>query len=159
MLLAIRSALRLPGSAAVHGNGVVPAGRAPRSGLRRVSVATVSGCVLLLACLLPGVLALAPSPAQAQSEGELRIVPLEADVPSTGRLEIFHTPAGGTGRWGPVCDDAFRLDEARVACKQMGYRGAEDYILRYSMTHAHTEAAYLVADFGKQTATASVRIP
>ena len=106
----------------------------------------MSGVFVLPAFLLLAAFVLASSPAAAQSEGQLRIVPLDADVPSTGRLEIFHTPTGGTGRWGPICDDAFRMDEAKVACKQMGYRGAEDYILRYSMTHAHTEAAYWLDD-------------
>ena len=101
---------------------------------------------MLPACLLLAAFVLAPSPAAAQLEGELRIVPLEADVPERGRLEIFHTPDGGTGRWGPICDDRFQMDEAKVACKQMGYRGAEDHIIRYSKDYAHTEAAYWLDD-------------
>ena len=81
MLLAIRGAMRLLRSAAAHGNGAVPAGRTSRSGPRRLSIAVVPRAFMLPACLLLAALALAPSPAAAQSEGELRIVPLEADVP------------------------------------------------------------------------------
>ena len=41
---------------------------------------------------------------------------------SSGRLEIFLN-----GEWGTVCDDHFDLNDAGVACKQLGYSGAIRY--------------------------------
>ena len=146
MFPAIRGAMRLLGLTAGQSDRVVPTGRTSRYGIHRLSGATVPGFFLSLACLAVAAFVLAPSPAAARSEGSLRIVPHNAGVPSTGRLEIFHTPAGGTGRWGPICDDSFRIEEATVACKQMGYRDAEDYIIRYGKDHAYTEAAFWLDD-------------
>ena len=40
-----------------------------------------------------------------------------------GRLEIFHDD-----EWGTVCDDFFGRRDAKVACKQMDYTGAEAYL-------------------------------
>ena len=39
------------------------------------------------------------------------------DPPHTGRLEIIHN-----GRWGTVCDGQFSNTDAKVACKNLGYR-------------------------------------
>lgn len=52
----------------------------------------------------------------------------------TGRLEINHN-----GEWGTVCDDSFGLNEAHVACRQLGYGSAALY--------------GTVADFGYVTIT------
>ena len=61
----------------------------------------------------------------AQSRGELRLVRGSATSYSytSGRLEIFMN-----GRWGTICDDAeFGMDEATVACQQLGWNGASSY--------------------------------
>ena len=145
MSLAIRRAARLLRSVAVH--GAAPAGRAPRFSLCRLSGAIVPGFFMLLACVLLTAFALASFPAAAQSEGDLRLIGgNDTDSPRTGRLEIYHMPTGGTGRWGPICDDAFRIHEARVACRQLGYGDAKRAIIRYGKTHSMTAAEFWLDD-------------
>ena len=38
------------------------------------------------------------------------------DMVATGRLEIYLQ-----GEWGTVCDNRFRIFEAGVACRELGY--------------------------------------
>ena len=47
--------------------------------------------------------------------------------PLEGRLEICKD-----GAWGTVCDDYFDMDNARVACRELGYSGASTYYYGYS---------------------------
>ena len=64
------------------------------------------------------VLAVMPAHAADPADGDLRI--RGGDSHNEGRLEIFHD-----NEWGTVCDDFFGRMDAKVACKQMGYTGAE----------------------------------
>ena len=76
-------------------------------------------------------LKLSPALDTAQSRGELRLVRGSATSYSytSGRLEIFMN-----GRWGTICNDAdFGLNEAIVACQQLGWNGASSYGYSTSM--------------------------
>jgi len=48
------------------------------------------------------------------ADKSLRLV--GGDIPSAGRLEIFHN-----NTWGVVCSGGFGAAEGHVACRQLGY--------------------------------------
>jgi hypothetical protein len=51
-------------------------------------------------------------------EGDLRIV--AGAAANEGRLELFFN-----SQWGTVCDDRWDINDATVACRQLGYAGAD----------------------------------
>lgn len=50
------------------------------------------------------------------TDGQVKLVDGNSN---SGRLEVYHN-----GIWGTVCDDGFTLDNARVVCRQLGFRSA-----------------------------------
>ena len=53
---------------------------------------------------------------------ELVVHLVNGNVPSEGRVEIFHS-----NQWGTVCDDSWGFEEAVVVCRQLGYPTALHY--------------------------------
>ena len=79
-------------------------------------------CRLAGVLLAAGLAVLCAVPAHADpADGDLRL--RGGPSHNEGRLEIFHD-----NEWGTVCDDFFGRRDAKVACKQMGYTGAEAYL-------------------------------
>ncbi|XP_064388305.1 deleted in malignant brain tumors 1 protein-like isoform X2 [Halichondria panicea] len=57
------------------------------------------------------------------ANGDLRLVSNSGQTRgSSGRLEIYYN-----GQWGTVCDDNFGPNDARVACRQLGFSSYSQY--------------------------------
>ncbi len=68
---------------------------------------------MYMCCLGP------PSP----SSGDLRLVGRSGRTGGpSGRLEFYYS-----GQWGTVCDDRFGINDARVACRQLGFSTYSQY--------------------------------
>ena len=75
------------------------------------------------------------------SNGDVRLVSDKGDTgdsanPTAGRLEVYMNTlldvgSGGEmlGIWGAVCGIGFRLKEANVACRQLGFSSAYNFEL------------------------------
>ena len=76
------------------------------------------------------------------SNGDMRLVSSTSylDTPGAGRLEIYtqsmyclgdhelHSSGDESGgKWGTVCGQGFTMNEAHVACRQLGYQGARKW--------------------------------
>ena len=66
------------------------------------------------------VLFAAPGLADDPEDGDLRLT--GRDNKEQGRLLVYYDD-----RWGAVCDDGFGWEEADVACRQLGFPGADSY--------------------------------
>ena len=54
------------------------------------------------------------------SEAKIRLVNSKTSKNNTGRIEVYHPSFG----WGTVCDDGWGETESNVACRQLGFIGA-----------------------------------
>ncbi|KAK7089640.1 scavenger receptor cysteine-rich domain-containing protein DMBT1-like [Littorina saxatilis] len=59
---------------------------------------------------------------------------------SEGRLEVY-----SNGQWGTVCDDSFDINDARVACRMMGYSGVQP-VVRDSASYGQGTGSILMDD-------------
>ncbi len=62
-------------------------------------------------------------PSGQQLSGDVRLVALSGSTGGKiGRLEVYYNE-----QWGTVCNDNFGINDARVACRQLGFLGYTGY--------------------------------
>ena len=71
----------------------------------------------------------------------MRLVLQGTNDTSRGRLEIFRSDYG----WYTVCDDLWGLNDAHVACREMGFRFA--YALRPNAFYGRGQGSRKILDF------------
>ena len=54
------------------------------------------------------------------SEAKIRLVNSKTSKNNTGRIEVYHASFG----WGTVCDDSWGETDSNVACRHLGFIGA-----------------------------------
>ncbi|XP_013395029.1 scavenger receptor cysteine-rich domain superfamily protein-like, partial [Lingula anatina] len=59
------------------------------------------------------------------SDGDIRLQ--DGDTQYQGRVEIYHN-----GEWRRVCEEGWGLNDAKVACKQLGYEDAHTAYINYN---------------------------
>ncbi|XP_065830759.1 scavenger receptor cysteine-rich domain superfamily protein-like [Oscarella lobularis] len=76
-------------------------------------------------------------------------------VPEEGRIEILHK-----GQWGTICDDNWDIEDATVACLELGYGPAKRY-RSYSYYGSGTGPIWMeeIACTGKESSLADCRFP
>ena len=76
-------------------------------------------------------------------------------VPEEGRIEILHK-----GQWGTICDDNWDIEDATVACLELGYGPARKY-RGYSYYGGGTGPIWMeeIACTGKESSLADCRFP
>ena len=76
-------------------------------------------------------------------------------VPEEGRVEILHK-----GQWGTICDDNWEIEDATVACLELGYGPAKKY-RSYSYYGGGTGPIWMeeIACTGKESSLADCRFP
>ena len=58
-----------------------------------------------------------------QLSGDVRLIDSFGSTDTRiGRLEVYYN-----GQWGTVCQDNFGINDARVACRQLGFLGYIGY--------------------------------
>ena len=75
---------------------------------------------------------------EPELDGEIRLV--DKTSPTSGRLEILKD-----GLWGTVCSYHFGIDDANVACRQMGYSGVAQVHRKLVLVLARVAMCYTIS--------------